>query len=64
MRGLFKTRVSQRFLRVWQRNLKVYQKGWKVIFLPPFLEPLFYLLAFGIGLSGLVGSLRYQGVEM
>lgn len=56
--------ISRRFLRVWQRNVKVYQKGWKVIFLPPFLEPLFYLLAFGVGLSGLVGSLRYQGEEI
>jgi len=64
MKGMSEMSVSRRFLRVWQRNLKVYQKGWKVIFLPPFLEPLFYLLAFGIGLSGLVGSLRYQGTEM
>jgi len=64
MKFLSKMNVSRRFLRVWQRNLRVYRKGWKVIFLPPFLEPLFYLLAFGIGLSGLVGSLRYQGMEM
>lgn len=56
--------ISRRFLRVWQRNVKVYQKGWKVIFLPPFLEPLFYLLAFGVGLSGLVGNLHYRGQEI
>jgi lipooligosaccharide transport system permease protein len=64
MRDRFTTNVSRRFLRVWQRDIKVYQKGWKVIFLPPFLEPLFYLLAFGIGLSGLVGDLHYRGTEI
>ncbi|OGP62219.1 MAG: ABC transporter permease [Deltaproteobacteria bacterium RBG_13_47_9] len=56
--------ISRRFLRVWQRNLTVYRKSWKINFLPPFLEPLFYLLAFGIGLSALVGSVRYQGSEI
>src|SRR4030043_222296 len=56
--------ISRRFLRVWQRNLTVYRKSWKINFLPPFLEPLFYLLAFGIGLSALVGSVRYQSSEI
>jgi len=56
--------ISRRFFRVWQRNLMVYRKSWTINFLPPFLEPLFYLLAFGMGLSALVGSLRYQGVEI
>jgi len=42
----------------------VYRKSWKINFLPPFLEPLFYLLAFGLGLSALVGSIRYQGSEI
>jgi lipooligosaccharide transport system permease protein len=53
-------RISRRFIRVWERNLKVYQKNWKISFIPPFLEPLFYLVAFGIGLSGLVGTIPYQ----
>jgi lipooligosaccharide transport system permease protein len=57
-------RVSRRFLRVWQRNLKVYQKMWKILFLPPLLEPLFYLLAFGVGLSVLIGSVRYHGSDV
>ncbi len=60
----FQTRISGRFLRVWQRNLTVYSKSWKISFIPPFLEPLFYLVAFGVGLSGLVGNLRYQGSEI
>jgi len=54
-------RISSRFLRVWQRNLTVYRKSWKISFVPPFLEPLFYLVAFGVGLSGLVGDVHYQG---
>ncbi len=33
-------------------------------FIPPFLEPLFYLVAFGVGLSGLVGSVHYRGSEV
>jgi lipooligosaccharide transport system permease protein len=60
----FQTRISRRFLRVWQRNLTVYRKNWKISFIPPFLEPLFYLIAFGVGLSGLVANLRYQGSEI
>jgi len=56
--------ISRRFIRVWQRNLTVYQKIWKFVFLPPLLEPLFYLLAFGVGLSVLVGNLHYQGEEV
>lgn len=54
----------RRFIRVWQRNLTVYQKTWKINFLPPLLEPLFYLLAFGVGLSALVGKVHYHGAEM
>ncbi len=56
--------LSRRFIRVWQRNLRVYRKSWKISFIPPLLEPLFYLLAFGVGLSSLVGSVRYGGAEI
>ena len=54
-------RISKRFIRVWQRSLTVYKRLWKVTFLPPLLEPLFYLVAFGLGLSVLVGDVRYEG---
>ena len=57
-------RISRRFLRIWHRNLRVYQKMWKILFLPPLLEPLFYLLAFGVGLSVLIGSVRYHGSDV
>jgi lipooligosaccharide transport system permease protein len=56
--------ISKRFARVWERNFTVYRKNWKVSFLPPLLEPLFYLLAFGVGLSALVGSVPYEGRQV
>ena len=56
--------ISRRFLRVWRRNLTVYWKTWPVSFIPPLLEPVFYLLAFGVGLSALVGKIQYEGIEL
>jgi lipooligosaccharide transport system permease protein len=55
--------ISVRFMRIWQRNLTVYKESWKINFLPPLLEPLFYLLAFGIGLSGMIGPVSYGAVQ-
>jgi len=52
------------FLRVWKRNLIVYRKIWKVNFITPLFEPLFYILAFGLGFSGLIGSVRYGGLDL
>ncbi|MDX2270531.1 MAG: ABC transporter permease [Cyanobacteriota bacterium] len=49
---------------VWRRHAKVYQKTWLVNFLPPVTEPLVYLLAFGYGLTPMVGSLTYLGQEV
>ncbi len=56
--------ISIRFLRVWQRNLIVYRENWKISFVPPALEPFFYLLAFGVGMSALVGTVNYEGSEI
>ncbi len=53
--------ISWRLIRVWQRNWDVYLKTWKINFLPPLLEPFFYLLAFGAGLGYLVGQMRFSG---
>lgn len=55
---------SWRFLRVWERNLVVYRKIWKVNFITPLLEPLFYILAFGLGFSGMIGEVRYGGTSL
>ena len=49
---------------VWQRNWTVYRQNWKIGFLAPLLEPLFYLLAFGYGLSVLVGNIHDRGTEV
>ncbi|MBI2921132.1 MAG: ABC transporter permease [Planctomycetes bacterium] len=53
-----------RVLCVWRRNLDVYMVTWKVNFLPPLLEPMFYLLAFGAGLGGFVKVVPYSGGEV
>jgi len=57
-------KVSRRFIRVWQRDFTVYRKSWTISFIPPLLEPLFYLGAFAVGLSGLVGNLQYRGMDV
>jgi len=57
-------RITRRFFRVWHRNLTVYRKIWKVVFLPPLLEPLLYLAAFGVGLSVLIGTVHYEQKEV
>jgi lipooligosaccharide transport system permease protein len=61
MIGTKQVHISRRFLRVWRRNLIVYRRIWKVNFLPPILEPLFYLLAFGVGLGSFIESVSYRG---
>lgn len=53
--------ITWRLIRVWQRNWDVYIKTWRINFLPPILEPIFYLLAFGAGLGYLVGQLNFGG---
>lgn len=58
-----KGRYSLRFLRVWQRNLLVYRRIWMINFMVPLMEPFFYLVAFGIGFSGLIGDVLYAGQE-
>jgi len=60
MRGTLRN-VSFRSFRVWRRDLDVYLTTWKTNFLPPLLEPVFYVLAFGLGLGSLIGDLEYQG---
>jgi lipooligosaccharide transport system permease protein len=56
--------LSRRLLAVWERNFKVYKKTWKVSFLPPFIEPFLFIVAFGLGLSAIVKDLTYQGIQI
>ena len=54
------SQISARTLRVWQRNYVVYRQTWKISFVPPLLEPLLYILAFGMGLAVMVGDLQHR----
>ncbi|HML54182.1 MAG TPA: ABC transporter permease [Solidesulfovibrio magneticus] len=54
-------RFTWLFWTVWRRNLFVYRRIWTINFLPPMLEPVFYLLAFGLGFSGLVREVHWNG---
>lgn len=56
--------VSLRSFRVWQRDLDVYRTTWLTNFLPPLLEPVFYIVAFGVGLGSMIGVLTYRGREV
>jgi lipooligosaccharide transport system permease protein len=47
-------KLSYRVWKVWRRNRDVFMKTYKTNFLPSLLEPVLYLLAFGLGLGGLV----------
>jgi len=62
--GLFPNGLSVRAYKVWRRNWDVYQTTWQINFLPPILEPVFYLLAFGAGLGTLVRVVHFQGAAL
>ncbi|MCU0861497.1 MAG: ABC transporter permease [Methanomassiliicoccales archaeon] len=49
--------ISRRSWAVWQRNKDVFFFTWKTNFLPPFLEPILYLLAMGFGFGMLIQEL-------
>ncbi len=57
-------RVTRRCWRVWRRDAVVWRKTWLIGFLPPLLEPLLYVAAFGLGLGALVGALVWQGTPL
>lgn len=58
------SQISARALRVWQRNFSIYRQNWKISFVPPLLEPLLYILAFGVGLSVMIGDISYGGQQL
>jgi len=47
-------KLSYRVWRVWRRNFDVFMKTYKANFVPPLLEPIFYLVGMGFGLGGFV----------
>jgi lipooligosaccharide transport system permease protein len=58
------TTLSLRFRHVWFRNLITYRRIWRINFLVPLLEPAFYIVAFGLGFSGLIAGVSYAGMEL
>lgn len=53
--------VSYRCRHVWRRNLDVGRVTWATNVVPPLLEPLFTILAFGFGLGVYVQRISFQG---
>jgi lipooligosaccharide transport system permease protein len=49
---------------VVERHLRVYLRNWHTAFLPPALEPVTSLLAFGLGLGSYVGVLAWRGLDV
>jgi len=47
-------KLTYRVWRVWRRDQDVFMKTYKVNFIPPLVEPLFYLVGLGFGLGGFV----------
>jgi lipooligosaccharide transport system permease protein len=60
MNGIIRN-LSLRSLRVWQRNRDVFLVTWKTNLVPPILEPILYLVAFGLGIGALVRDVPYRG---
>lgn len=60
--GLALARINGRdAFHVWQRNLEVYLRLWKVLLVPPLIEPVFSIFAFGWGVGSLILS-RVEGI--
>ena len=56
--------ISLRSFHVWRRDLDVFLTTWKTNFLPPILEPVYYVLAFGFGMGAMIGQLSYHGTTV
>jgi lipooligosaccharide transport system permease protein len=50
--------ISYRVWKVWRRNLVTFMRTWKVNFIPPFLEPVLYLLALGLGVGSFISNIE------
>jgi lipooligosaccharide transport system permease protein len=54
--------ISWRSIALWKRNRDVFLFTWKTNFLPPFLEPILYLVAMGLGFGALIqADIEYGG---
>ena len=53
--------ISWRATRVWRRNVDVFLVTLPIEGAPAIVEPILYLVAFGLGLGTLVGAVQYEG---
>ncbi len=56
--------ISWRAWHVWSRDRDAYMATWQTNFLPPLLEPILYIFAFGAGLGAMIKGISYQGKEI
>jgi len=49
---------------VWLRYFDVFRKSLRFYLVTTFCEPILYLLAFGLGVGALVGTLKVHGIEV
>jgi lipooligosaccharide transport system permease protein len=56
--------ISYRAIYVWRRNLDVNLVTWQTNFLPPVLEPLLYIVAFGFMLGRYVEKITWSGMQL
>ncbi|HUV35306.1 MAG TPA: ABC transporter permease [Patescibacteria group bacterium] len=56
--------ISYRAVYVWRRNLDVNLVTWQTNFLPPILEPLLYIVAFGFVLGRYIEGITYAGMQL
>jgi len=49
---------------VWLRYFDVFRKSLRYYLVTTFAEPILYLLSFGLGVGGLVGRVKTQGLEV
>jgi len=56
--------ITSKFVAVWRRNWTVHLRTWQVSFLPPLLEPVLYVVAFGVGFKLMIPSVQFHGREI
>jgi len=60
MRGMWLFRlpsISRRTWKVWRRDGKTFMRTYRANFIPPLMEPILYLVAFGFGLGFFVSQI-------